>query len=259
MSNSLYYKKYIKYYNKYMELKTQYHMTGGTNAQVPQGQTKIIIPNKDQSTLSTYNNIQNKAPVPSARTTEGGLLVLDGSSGNKNQLYYRDAGKGINIKLCSMQVDYLYYDDINFSDAKTSLCQYNETKTRNNGKVTSYINSDGLISFSGISNCLLEFYVNVDVASTQNLTNNFIKFDLLGVSTEKNTLSTVNIDTRSISRNNKAPITFGPTIYKLIDKGDVSSEKKLCISNANTYKLRCEVGKEYTLTDIKLIIKVVYT
>ena len=204
------------------------------------GQTQIVL---------------TEATAPTTNATEGGLFVSDGSSGNgnKNQLYYREADNGIKFNLMPTQYGYLHYDDI-------SLCQYNETKTQNNGNVTSYINSDGLISFSGISNCLLEFYVHADIdPDTASLTNNFVIFDLSGVSTETNTLSIIDIDTRSVSRTTTAHLTFGPTIYKLIDTSDVSVEKNLCISNANTYRLRVQVGKEHILTEIKLIIKVVYT
>jgi len=226
--------------------------TGGNNIVLSagdsiKGQTQIVL---------------TEAPAPSTSSTEGALFVSDGSSGNgnKNQLYYREAVNGNKLNLMPTQYGYLHYNDITFTEEDISFCQYNETKTQNNGNIISYINSDGLISFSGISNCLLEFYVHADVdPNPANLTNNFVIFDLSGISTETNTLSTIDIDTRSISKNTTAHLTFGPTIYKLIDTSDVSVDKNLCISNANTYKLRVEVGKEHTLTEIKLIIKVVYT
>ena len=86
--------------------------TGGNNIVLStgdsiKGQTQIVL---------------TEAPAPSTSSTEGALFVSDGSSGNgnKNQLYYREAGNGIKLNKVSKPFKTLSIGADNF--LKSGLC-----------------------------------------------------------------------------------------------------------------------------------------
>lgn len=155
----------------------------------------------------------------------------------------------------------LFYNNISLdtqgSDTATVIGVYNETDTSYNG-VEQFIDNDGNINFSSLSDCsnaLIEIYAHCDASAGSTGQSNYIKFDLSGVSIETNSLSIIDIDTRSVEKGSQEHLSFGPTLYKVLNNTTSNTNKS--IHSSNTYSLRVSSGRPYNLSEVKLIIKVI--
>ena len=158
----------------------------------------------------------------------------------------------------------LFYEDIslvpqNGTTPDISLCVYDAIDTSYNG-VSRFIDNSGNISFSDLSNCnncMVEIYCHCDAETVSDGQGNYVKFDLSGISIVSNTLNTIDIDTRSVEKGTLEHLSFGPCLYKLIHHSNPDTNFCKSIHTDNIYKLRVESGREYDLTEIKLIIKII--
>ena len=150
----------------------------------------------------------------------------------------------------------LFYDqvDITNNQGDKETPTYNSTTTANNG-LEQFIVSSGIISFSSLEDCIIEVYCHCDAQAGSTGQANFVKFDLSGVSIEPNSLDVIDIDTRSVEKGTEEHLAFGPCLYKVV--GTNTTSNNLTINKNNTYQLEVETGRPYTLTEIKLIIKVI--
>lgn len=156
----------------------------------------------------------------------------------------------------------LFYQDIslvppNGNQPDISICIYDANDTSYNG-VERFIDTNGYITFTDLSNCsnsMVEIYVHCDAEAISEGQSNYVKFDLSGISIEPDSLSVVDIDTRSVEKGAQEHLSFGPCLYKVLNTTSANTNK--CIHTNNTYVLRVESGREYDLTEIKFIIKVI--
>ena len=109
--------------------------------------------------------------------------------------------------------------------------------------------------FSSLEDCIIEVYCHCDAETGNTGQANFVKFDLSGVSIEPDSLDVIDIDTRSVEKGTEEHLAFGPCLYKVV--GTNTTSNNLTINKNNTYQLEVETGRPYTLTEIKLIIKVI--
>lgn len=156
------------------------------------------------------------------------------------------------------KIGILYFSDVQLNDAGETLVEYDYNRTLHNGLVN-FINGttvDSSILFSNeniLSNSNIEIYAHCDAETDSAGNNNWIIFELVGNNVESNTLSIVDIDTRSVQKGTKLHLSFGPSAYCV--KENQSNQNNLTIGKNNTYRLKVRVGKAYNLTEIKLIIK----
>lgn len=156
------------------------------------------------------------------------------------------------------KIGILYFSDVQLNDAGETLVEYDYNRTLYNGLVN-FINGTGVdssILFSNeniLSNSNIEIYAHCDAETDSAGNNNWIIFELVGNNVESNTLSIVDIDTRSVQKGTKLHLSFGPSAYCV--KENQSIQNNLTIGKNNTYRLKVRVGKAYNLTEIKLIIK----
>ena len=156
----------------------------------------------------------------------------------------------------------LFYEELTLegsgaSSPDISLATYSVSDTSYNG-IERFISSDGLISFSDISNCnncMLEIYFHTDTSSNNSGQSNYLTVDLSGISTMPNSLSVIDIDTRSIQKGTQEHLAFGPCLYRLTNTDSPQTNKTIHFSN--TYRLRLESGRQETLTELKLIMKII--
>jgi hypothetical protein len=130
---------------------------------------------------------------------------------------------------------------------------YANTLSTNNG-IINYMNgtaSDATIDFSGINkDCLMQVFAHCDAKAGSSGTSNFITIDLSATTWQPNSLSIVDIDTRSVSKGDSAHLSFGPTAYKILQNTTVDSS--LCVNKSNKYRLRVQTGRDFSLNEIKL-------
>lgn len=155
----------------------------------------------------------------------------------------------------SIQTAYLIYNDISFNIAGSAPLVLDTIKSQNNG-IIKFIDTNGYINFSDLSNCLVEIYSHCDATADNTGTDNFVTIDLSAISYEPNSLSIVDIDTRSVSKGDEAHLSFGPSMYKVLSNTNLNNN--LCINNSNKYVLRITTGRRYEIKELKLIIKVIY-
>lgn len=155
----------------------------------------------------------------------------------------------------------IFYEDISLDpqggSEDISLATYGVLDTSYNG-VSRFIQPDGTITFSDISyctNCMVEIYAHSDAEAGSTGTANYVKIDLSGLTVEPNSLSIIDIDTRSVEKGSETHLSFGPSTYRLVNT--TSAQVNKCIHFNNTYKLRISVGREYTLRELKLVMKII--
>lgn len=149
----------------------------------------------------------------------------------------------------------LFYDNITFGEPSGAYLTYSESNTSANG-YSYFVNSSGELSFSSLPpGSLIEIYCHCDANSSSSGSSNYITINLREVSGSANPLQIVDLDTRSVQKSTTSHLTFGPTSYKIVSD---SVSSPLSIHNDNVYKLFAEVGKPYTLEELKLVIKVIY-
>ena len=153
----------------------------------------------------------------------------------------------------------LFFTGIENLPADTpTLLEYDNTTTQANGI---YKFMDGgtattsPITFSSVpaGNYWVEFYAHCDATAGSSGSANYINFDLLqqnGVSS----LSPIDIDTRSVEKGTQAHLAFGNSGYRI--GGPAAGLPAFVINRDATYRLRVQVGREYTLEEIRLVIKV---
>lgn len=152
----------------------------------------------------------------------------------------------------------LYYSDIQLNDAGEAFAEYDYNTTLHNGEIN-FINGnngDSLVTFSNeniLSNSNIEIYAHCDAETNSAGNDNWIIFELVGNNVESNTLSIVDIDTRSVQKGTKLHLSFGPSAYCV--KENQSIQNNLTIGKNNTYRLKVRTGKAYNITEIKLIVK----
>ena len=155
----------------------------------------------------------------------------------------------------------LFYEGIVFDgvspDGSSNELTFNISDTSYNG-YPRFIDNSGLISFadlSGCNNCFIEMYSHCDASTNDSGSRNYINLDLSGITVVPNSLSVVDLDTRSVQKGSLAHLTFGPSMYKIVDTSTINNN--LSINTSNTYKLRVSVGHDYEIDELKLIIKVI--
>lgn len=153
----------------------------------------------------------------------------------------------------------LFYNDISFNSPGVSITTYNNSITSNNGLERFIINN--LIDFSSLNslvssnNCFIELYSHCDALAGSSGAANFLTIDLSGVNIVPNSLGIVDIDTRSVEKGSEQHLSFGPSLYKLVNNSTISNN--LCINTNNTYNLRVSTGRPYDLKEFRLIIKLI--
>ena len=113
-----------------------------------------------------------------------------------------------------------------------------------------------LVTFTSVpnGNYWVEFYAHCDAEADNTGTDNYITFRLVQINlTTVDSIRTIDIDTRSVSKGDSAHLSFGPTAYKF---GTSLPNPTLSIDRNATYGLQIEIGRPYFLSEIKLIIKV---
>ena len=135
---------------------------------------------------------------------------------------------------------------------------YNDSVTTNNGFSGFLDSTSGTanITFSSLSesNYFVEFYAQCIGTSGSGSSGNYITLQLQGITTDPNSLATIGLDTRSVSKGTTAFLAFGSASYRIVSTSTTSNTKT--INKNNTYRLNVDVGKAYDLTDIKLTIRV---
>ena len=151
----------------------------------------------------------------------------------------------------------LFYEPVTLQggqDPVTLTYDSNETVTLGYG-IERYLDSSDNITFSSVpaGNYLVEIYAHCDASTTTSGANNYITLELIR-QTGTSGLFTVDIDTRSVQKGGINHLTFGPSAYRLT--GPTGTIPAKTIDRTSTYSLRGEAGIDYTLSEIKLIIKV---
>ena len=155
----------------------------------------------------------------------------------------------------SIQTALLFFSDIS-ANMGDNFIEYDESRTINNGNEL-FITNAGVISFSDLSNCLVEIYCHCDSYGNGGGGNdNYIICDLTGINIEANSISKLDIDTRSVNKTDITHVTFGPTTYKILNTTSINNIH--CINNSNTYKFNINVGKTFSLHEIKLSMKIIH-
>lgn len=151
----------------------------------------------------------------------------------------------------------LFFQDISSGDAFESELNFDYTTTINNGLYNWMDGSSNSsnITFSNMasSTAFVELYTHCDATAGNNGSDNYIFFDLSAVSHNTNSLGIVDIDTRSVAKGDQAHLSFGPSAYKVMTP--TTSNNSLVIHKNNTYRLKVKTGREYALSEVKLIIK----
>ena len=136
---------------------------------------------------------------------------------------------------------------------------YSSLTTLYNG-VEEFINTSGLIDFSNVAvDSIVEISAHCDATAGSTGQSNYVILDLSGVSVGANSLSILDIDTRSVEKGTTTHLTFGPTTYKLITNASNTGNEIYTINKNNTYQLRAEGGRPYTLAELKLSVRVTAT
>jgi hypothetical protein len=150
----------------------------------------------------------------------------------------------------------LFFDNIDITDNVAGFdISLNLTDSSNNG-IVNFLNGSNEITFTDqtiTTGSYVEFFCHCDAEAGSSGNDNWVIFELKGISTEANSLSIVDIDTRSVQKGEQLHLSFGPSGYKVVEINTVSNNKT--INKLNTFGLHVRSGRDYTLTEIKLGIK----
>ena len=143
----------------------------------------------------------------------------------------------------------LYFSDFISQDASSAYLDIDFTRSQNNG-IINFL--DGTTATSSItfenetlSNSYIEIYAHCDANAGSAGQDNWVIMDLIGTtSVQPNSLSTVDIDTRSVQKGTKLHLSFGPSAYRVNDTTTAASN--LTINKNNKYRLRVQTGRAYT-------------
>jgi hypothetical protein len=151
----------------------------------------------------------------------------------------------------------LFFNNITVSAMGTALLQYDDIQTQASGiyKFMDGTANTSNITFSNVpaGNYWVEFYAHCDATAGSSGSSNYVTIDLVqqnGVSS----LSPIDIDTRSVEKGTQAHLAFGNAGYRI--GGPTGVLPAFVINRDATYRLRVQVGRDYTLEEIRLVIKV---
>ena len=151
----------------------------------------------------------------------------------------------------------LFFDNINITNNVAGFdISLNLIDSSNNG-IINFLNGSNEITFTDqtiTTGSYVEFFCHCDAETGSSGNDNWIIFELKGISTEANSLSIVDIDTRSVQKGDQLHLSFGPSGYKVVEINTVSNNKT--INKLNTFGLHVRAGRNYTLTEIKLGMKI---
>ena len=151
----------------------------------------------------------------------------------------------------------LFFDNINITNNVAGFdISLNLIDSSNNG-IINFLNGSNEITFTDqtiTTGSYVEFFCHCDAETGSSGNDNWIIFELKGISTEANSLSIVDIDTRSVQKGEQLHLSLGPSGYKVVEINTVSNNKT--INKLNTFGLHVRAGRNYTLTEIKLGMKI---
>ena len=155
----------------------------------------------------------------------------------------------------------LYFSDFVSLDASSAYLDIDLTRSQNNG-IINFLdgqNATSSITFENetLSNSYIEIYAHCDAEAGSAGQDNWVIMELIGNDLETtpiqpNSLSTVDIDTRSVQKGAQLHLSFGPSAYRV--NNTTTADSNLTIHKNNKYRLRVQTGRAYTLTEIKLVI-----
>jgi hypothetical protein len=155
----------------------------------------------------------------------------------------------------------LYFSDFESQDASSAYLDIDFTRSQNNGIINFLdgTNATSSITFENetLSNSYIEIYAHCDAEAGSAGQDNWVIMELIGNDLEAtpiqpNSISTVDIDTRSVQKGALLHLSFGPSAYRVNATTTVASN--LTIHKDNKYRLHVQTGRAYTLTEVKLVI-----
>jgi len=162
----------------------------------------------------------------------------------------------------------LFFSDLEMTDSEpfTTYLDYDNNSTTNNGKQRFMDGTGGSagITFSdatiGLNGAYVELYFHGDMKTENAGQDNWIIFEMVGSDQLEspiaaNSLATVDIDTRSVQKGELLHMAFGPSAHRLVENANTS--QTLCIDKASTYRVRVRAGRQYNLSELRLVIKVI--
>ena len=155
----------------------------------------------------------------------------------------------------------LFFDSVIIGNGGgTQIADYDHSTTLNNGNYSFMdgITSTSNITFSALSSSrdyFLEIYGTSLATAGSGSSGNYVTMELISTGTpDQNSLATVDMDTRSVSKSSTANLAFGPFGYKIVSTSTLNTTQT--INRTNTYRLCITSGKEYTLDVLKVILRV---
>lgn len=155
----------------------------------------------------------------------------------------------------------LFFDSVIIGNGGgTQIADYDHSTTLNNGNYSFMdgITSTSNITFSALSSSrdyFLEIYGTSLATAGSGGSGNYVTMELISTGTpDPNSLATVDMDTRSVSKSSTANLAFGPFGYKIVSTSTLNTTQT--INRTNTYRLSVTSGKEYTLDVLKVILRV---
>ena len=155
----------------------------------------------------------------------------------------------------------LFFDSVIIGNGGgTQIADYDHSTTLNNGNYSFMdgITSTSNITFSALSSSrdyFLEIYGTSLATAGSGSSGNYVTMELISTGTpDPNSLATVDMDTRSVSKSSTANLAFGPFGYKIVSTSTVNTTQT--INRTNTYRLCVTTGKTYTLDVLKVILRV---
>lgn len=155
----------------------------------------------------------------------------------------------------------LYFSDFISLDASSAYLDFDLTRSQNNGIINFLdgTNTTSSITFENetLSNSYIEIYAHCDAEAGNAGQDNWLIMELIGNDLETtpiqpNSISTVDIDTRSVQKGALLHLSFGPSAYRV--NTTTTTDQNLTIHKNNKYRLHVQTGRAYTLTEIKLVI-----
>lgn len=149
----------------------------------------------------------------------------------------------------------LFFSDLTLTGPDTSFLEYDNTMTTDNGK---QLFMDGTTATAGITfssatigpnGAYVELYFHGDMEAGSAGTDHWIVFELVGSN------QVIDIDTRSVQKGELLHMAFGPSAHRLVD--GATATQTFCIDKASTYRVQVRTGRAYTLTEMRLVIKVI--
>lgn len=189
--------------------------------------------------------------------TPGPIGPPGGQGAQGHQGYQGDSG------ISHLSQSLLFYNNLSLDPSggipDVVNASYSPGFTFFNG-VDEFVNANGLIDFSNVAvDSIVEISAHCDASGGSIGVSNYVILDLSGVTVDSNSLSVLDIDTRSVEKNTTTHLAFGPTTYKLVANASNTANEVFTINKNNTYQLRAQAGRSYDLANIKLSVRVTGT